>query len=74
MHVKFCFGTQHASAAPLDSNESPACFKLMLLEKNEEVATLSQEIECLQRELEELKKIQKDSSVRKDLLLRYITC
>ncbi|KAG8180339.1 hypothetical protein JTE90_016371 [Oedothorax gibbosus] len=53
---------KHASTPANDSDDRPACFKLMLLEKEEEVISKNQEIELLKRELEELRKIQADSS------------
>ncbi|GIY22141.1 PACT_coil_coil domain-containing protein [Caerostris darwini] len=42
------------SSVTPDVNESTACFKLMLLEKNEELVNKTKEIECLQKELEKL--------------------
>ncbi|CAL1280063.1 unnamed protein product [Larinioides sclopetarius] len=51
------------SSVTSDVNESTACFKLMLLEKNEELVSKTQELEQLKKELENLQKNSQDSSL-----------
>ncbi|KAF8771246.1 Pericentrin like protein [Argiope bruennichi] len=51
------------SSVTSDVNESTACFKLMLLEKNEELVSKTQELENLKKELESLQKNSQTSAL-----------
>ncbi|GFY71719.1 PACT_coil_coil domain-containing protein [Trichonephila inaurata madagascariensis] len=51
------------SSTELNENESTACFKLMLLEKNEELRNKVQEVEYLQKELEKFQHNYQNSSL-----------
>ncbi|GFT96355.1 PACT_coil_coil domain-containing protein [Nephila pilipes] len=46
-----------------NENESTACFKLMLLEKNEELMSKAEEIEYLEKELEKFQRNSQNSSL-----------
>ncbi|GBM04463.1 hypothetical protein AVEN_197882-2 [Araneus ventricosus] len=62
-HVDIESKVKDLSSVTSDVNESTACFKLMLLEKNEELVSKTQELENLKREFENLQKNSQDSSL-----------